>query len=157
MKKTAFITLFLTMTLFGIAQENWFGFNRFKADNEHIIANGEFPEVVFMGNSITEYWALYHPEFFREHNYCGRGIGGQTSAQMLLRFTSDVINLHPKAVVIMAGTNDVAHNTYWVEPQHRGHVRSGPRQRHCAHHQLHPALRWLCVEPRHQGRRPNHR
>ena len=116
MKKTAFITLFLTMTLFGIAQENWFGFNRFKADNEHIIANGEFPEVVFMGNSITEYWALYHPEFFREHNYCGRGIGGQTSAQMLLRFTSDVINLHPKAVVIMAGTNDVAHNTYWVEP-----------------------------------------
>lgn len=116
MKKTAFITLFLTMTLFGFAQEDWFGFNRFKADNEHIIANGEFPEVVFMGNSITEYWALYHPEFFREHNYCGRGIGGQTSAQMLLRFTSDVINLHPKAVVIMAGTNDVAHNTYWVEP-----------------------------------------
>ena len=116
MKKTAFITLFLTMTLFGFAQEDWFGFYRFKADNERIIANGEFPEVVFMGNSITEYWALYHPEFFREHNYCGRGIGGQTSAQMLLRFTSDVINLHPKAVVIMAGTNDVAHNTYWVEP-----------------------------------------
>ena len=69
-----------------------------------------------MGNSITEYWAIYHPDFFRQHNYCGRGIGGQTSAQMLLRFTPDVINLHPTAVVIMAGTNDVAHNTYWVEP-----------------------------------------
>jgi lysophospholipase L1-like esterase len=69
-----------------------------------------------MGNSITEYWALYHPDFFSKHNYCGRGIGGQTSAQMLVRFTSDVIDLHPKAVVIMAGTNDVAHNTYWVEP-----------------------------------------
>ena len=60
---------------------------------------------------------MYHPEFFREHNYCGRGIGGQTSAQMLLRFTPDVIDLHPKAVVIMAGTNDVAHNSYWVSPE----------------------------------------
>lgn len=116
MKKTAFIILFLTMTLFGFSQDDWFGFNRFKADNERIIVGGEFPEVVFMGNSITEYWALYHPEFFRQHNYCCRGIGGQTSAQMLLRFTTDVVNLHPKAVVIMAGTNDVAHNTYWVAP-----------------------------------------
>ena len=104
------------MTYFGFAQEDWFGFNRFKADNEHIIESGKFPEVVFMGNSITENWAYYHPDFFSQHNYCGRGIGGQTSAQMLLRFTVDVINLHPKAVVIMAGTNDVAHNTYWVEP-----------------------------------------
>lgn len=108
--------LFTTMTLFGFSQEDWFGFNRYKADNERIIYNGEFPEVVFMGNSITEYWALYHPEFFTEHHYCGRGIGGQTSTQMLVRFTADVINLHPKAVVIMAGTNDVAHNIYWVEP-----------------------------------------
>ena len=104
------------MTFSGFAQEDWFGFNRYKADNERIIASGEFPEVVFMGNSITEYWALYHPEFFEEHNFCGRGIGGQTSTQMLARFTADVVNLHPKAVVIMAGTNDVAHNTYWVEP-----------------------------------------
>ena len=116
MKKTAFIILFLTMTVFGFSQDDWFGFNRFKADNERIILSGEFPEVVFMGNSITEYWAYYHPEFFDGHNYCGRGIGGQTSAQMLMRFTADVINLHPKAVVIMAGTNDVAHNAYWVEP-----------------------------------------
>ena len=104
------------MTIFGFAQEDWFGFNRFKADNERIMKSGEFPEVVFMGNSITENWAYFHPDFFNKHNYCGRGIGGQTSAQMLLRFTADVINLHPKAVVIMAGTNDVAHNTYWVEP-----------------------------------------
>ena len=116
MKKTAFIILLFTMTFFGFAQEDWFGFNRFKADNERIIESGKFPEVVFMGNSITENWAYYHPDFFSQHNYCGRGIGGQTSAQMLLRFTSDVINLRPKAVVIMAGTNDVAHNTYWVEP-----------------------------------------
>lgn len=104
------------MTFFGFSQEDWCGFNRFRADNERIAKSGEYPEVVFMGNSITEYWALYHPDFFSEHYYCGRGIGGQTSAQMLARFTSDVVNLHPKAVVIMAGTNDVAHNAYWVEP-----------------------------------------
>ena len=116
MKKTAFIIFLFTMTVFVFAQEDWFGFNRFRADNERIIQNGNFPEVVFMGNSITENWAYFHPDFFSKHNYCGRGIGGQTSAQMLLRFTADVINLHPKAVVIMAGTNDVAHNTYWVEP-----------------------------------------
>ena len=104
------------MIFSGFSQQDWFGFNRFRADNERIIQSGDFPEVVFMGNSITENWAYFHPEFFKEHNYCGRGIGGQTSAQMLLRFTADVINLHPKAVVIMAGTNDVAHNDYWVEP-----------------------------------------
>jgi len=104
------------MEFLGFAQEDWFGFNRFMADNERIIKSGEFPEVVFMGNSITENWAYYHPDFFSKNNYCGRGIGGQTSAQMLLRFTTDVINLRPKVVVIMAGTNDVAHNTYWVEP-----------------------------------------
>jgi len=116
MKKITFMILLFTFSFAGIAQEDWFGFNRFKADNERIIENSVFPEVVFMGNSITEYWANYHPEFFKEHNFCGRGIGGQTSAQMLVRFTADVINLRPKAVVIMAGTNDVAHNTYWVEP-----------------------------------------
>ena len=116
MKKIATIFLLLSINMIGFAQEDWFGFNRYNADNKRIIENGEFPEVVFMGNSITENWAYYHPEFFRDHNYCGRGIGGQTSAQMLMRFTADVIDLHPKAVVIMAGTNDVAHNTYWVEP-----------------------------------------
>ncbi len=116
MKKTTLIILFTIMTLSGFAQGDWCGFERYRADNERIIASGEFPEVVFMGNSITEYWALYHPDFFKKHNFCGRGIGGQTSTQMLARFTADVINLHPKAVVIMAGTNDVAHNTYWVEP-----------------------------------------
>ncbi len=116
MKKTTLIILFTIMTLSGFAQEDWFGFNRYRADNERIIASGEFPEVVFMGNSITEYWALYHPEFFRQHKYCGRGIGGQTSTHMLARFMADVVNLHPKAVAIMAGTNDVAHNTCWVEP-----------------------------------------
>jgi lysophospholipase L1-like esterase len=115
MKKSSIIILFLIMTITGYSQD-WFRFNDYKADNERIIANKEFPEVVFMGNSITENWAFFHPEFFREHNYLGRGIGGQTSAHMLVRFKTDVIDLHPKVVVIMAGTNDVAHNDFWVAP-----------------------------------------
>jgi lysophospholipase L1-like esterase len=116
MKKYIILIILATMSFFGYSQD-WFGFNRYQADNERIIASGDYPEVVFMGNSITELWAIYHPEFFSSNNYCGRGISGQTSAQMLVRFTADVVNLHPKAVVIMAGTNDVAHNDYWVEPE----------------------------------------
>ena len=116
MKKTIVILMLLTMSMFGYSQD-WFRFNDYKADNERIIANKAYPEVVFMGNSITENWAYFHPEFFAEHNYLGRGIGGQTSAHMLVRFQSDVIDLHPKAVVILAGTNDVAHNDFWVSPE----------------------------------------
>ena len=116
MKKTIVIIFLLTLSMLGNSQD-WFRFNDYKADNERIIESKEFPQVVFMGNSITENWAYYHPNFFAEHNYCGRGIGGQTSAHMLVRFQSDVIDLHPKAVVIMAGTNDVAHNDFWVTPE----------------------------------------
>ena len=115
MKKRFILIILVTMSIFGYSQD-WFGFNRYKADNERIIESGDYPEVVFMGNSITDNWAYYHPDFFSSHNYCGRGISGQTSAQMLVRFTADVIDLQPKAVVIMAGTNDVAHNEYWVDP-----------------------------------------
>ena len=116
MKRNFILIIFVTMSFFGYSQD-WFGFNRYQADNERITASGDYPEVVFMGNSITEIWAIYHPDFFKNNNFCGRGISGQTSAQMLVRFTTDVINLKPKAVVIMAGTNDVAHNDYWVLPE----------------------------------------
>ena len=115
MRKTTLIIILLAMWFSGYSQD-WFRFNDYKADNERIIANKAYPDVVFMGNSITDNWAYFHPEFFTEHHFCGRGIGGQTSAQMLVRFTADVIDLHPRAVVIMAGTNDVAHNDYWVAP-----------------------------------------
>ena len=116
MKKTTFIIILLSMWFSGYSQD-WFRFNDYKADNERIITNKAYPEVVFMGNSITENWAYFHPEFFTSHNFLGRGIGGQTSAHMLVRFKTDVIDLHPKAVVIMAGTNDVAHNDFWVAPE----------------------------------------
>lgn len=67
--------------------------------------------VVFMGNSITEGWVNTHPDFFKNNGYIGRGIGGQTSYQFLVRFREDVINLSPALVVINAATNDIAENT----------------------------------------------
>lgn len=68
-------------------------------------------KLIFMGNSITEGWVNTHPSFFTENNFLGRGIGGQTSPQMLSRFRRDVIELKPNAVLINAGTNDIAENT----------------------------------------------
>lgn len=67
--------------------------------------------VVFMGDSITEFWDRPHKELFAKPAYVNRGISGQTTQQMLLRFRQDVIELKPAAVVILAGTNDVAGNT----------------------------------------------
>lgn len=73
-------------------------------------ANGE-KRVVFIGNSITEGWVKAHPDFFAKNHFVGRGISGQTSPQMLLRFWADVVALSPKIVVINAGTNDIAENS----------------------------------------------
>jgi lysophospholipase L1-like esterase len=67
--------------------------------------------VVFMGDSITDFWARYADLFFPGKPYVGRGISGQTTPQMLIRFRPDVIALHPKVVVILAGTNDISGNT----------------------------------------------
>src|SRR6476659_7670646 len=64
-----------------------------------------------MGNSITESWKQISPEFFSAKHYIDRGISGQTTPQMLIRFRPDVIALKPKVVVILAGTNDIAGNT----------------------------------------------
>ena len=67
--------------------------------------------VVFMGNSITEGWKLVSPGFFSSRQYINRGISGQSTPQMLRRFRTDVISLKPAAVVILAGTNDIAGGT----------------------------------------------
>lgn len=92
-------------------ETDWPNLQYYKEANQNIIKNAAWPDVVFMGNSITEGWYSLHPEFFTENNYANRGIGGQTSPQMLLRFMQDVIALKPRAVVILAGTNDIAGNT----------------------------------------------
>ncbi|MEP5341825.1 MAG: GDSL-type esterase/lipase family protein [Algibacter sp.] len=94
-----------------IPNEDWANLKRYKKDNKELKAPSKKENrVVFMGNSITEKWVKYSPEFFKENPFVGRGISGQTSPQMLLRFKQDVINLNPKAVVIHAGTNDIAGN-----------------------------------------------
>ena len=67
--------------------------------------------VVFMGDSITEEWSRLYPNYFEERSYINRGIGGQTTPQMLIRFKQDVVDLEPTVVVILAGTNDIAGNT----------------------------------------------
>ena len=91
--------------------QDWPNLQKYQKENQKIKASGKKPVAVFMGNSITEGWVNMHPEFFAEHNFIGRGIGGQTSPQMLLRFTPDVLDLDPEVVVILAGTNDIAGNT----------------------------------------------
>ena len=72
--------------------------------------------MVFLGNSITEGWARDDPAFFADNSFIGRGISGQTSTQLLLRFRQDVVDLKPEAVVIHIGTNDVAENTGPYDP-----------------------------------------
>jgi len=67
--------------------------------------------IVFMGNSIIEGWKVSDPDLFSKPGFVNRGIGGQTTPQMLLRFRQDVIDLRPETVVILAGTNDIAGNT----------------------------------------------
>lgn len=91
-------------------QQDWANRCRFRAANAEVLAGGERPELVFMGDSITENWLLGDPALF-ESTYVNRGIGGQTTPQMLLRFRADVIALQPRAVHIMAATNDIAGNT----------------------------------------------
>src|SRR5690348_14498033 len=91
---------------------DWAYLERYRADNAALKppASGE-NRVVFMGNSITEAWAKYFPAMFPNKPYIGRGISGQTTPQMLVRFRQDVIALNPRVVVLLAGTNDIAGNT----------------------------------------------
>jgi lysophospholipase L1-like esterase len=92
---------------------DWANLTRYRDANKALPAPaaGE-SRVVFMGDSITDAWVQprFGP-FFPGKPYVGRGISGQTTPQMLLRFRPDVIDLKPKAVVILAGTNDIAGNT----------------------------------------------
>lgn len=107
--------IMLLLLFFGLttvkAQEDWPNLKKYQSANKQLLASGNTPTAVFMGNSITEGWWKQRPEFFEKHNFVGRGIGGQTTPQMLIRFTPDVIDLNPKVVVILAGTNDIAGNT----------------------------------------------
>ncbi len=95
---------------------DWAAVCRFHWANATALAGREPARVVFMGDSITENWGLADPELFR-HGVLDRGISGQTSPQMLVRFQSDVVALRPRVVLILAGTNDIAGNTGPTSPQ----------------------------------------
>jgi len=107
--------LFCSMLVEAQGINDWANFGRYSEANKTV---KQPVKAVFMGNSITEGWANMDPGFFTENNYIGRGISGQVSSQMLVRFQSDVINLKPKAVVILAGTNDIALNNGYITVEH---------------------------------------
>jgi lysophospholipase L1-like esterase len=91
---------------------DWANFAKYKEDNLKLgLPTQDENRVVFMGNSITQGWGEENPEFFEGKSYINRGISGQTTPQILVRFRPDVVNLKPKVVVILAGTNDIAGNT----------------------------------------------
>ena len=110
MKKALLITLIFAAGMTAAAQsapKDWAKFYRYEQANDTISLP---PRVVFIGDSITDNWARKDGEFFSSNNFAGRGISGQTTSHMLVRFRRDVIDLKPEYVVILAGTNDIALN-----------------------------------------------
>ena len=96
------------------AQQNddWPNLKKYREANAKLGAPAANEQrVVFMGNSITEGWINQRPEFYNGRPYINRGIGGQTTPQMLIRFRADVVALKPKVVVLLCGINDIAGNT----------------------------------------------
>lgn len=113
-------TLILTITLWIMAffflpsvveAQDWADLSKYKEANSILKKQGKATDrVVFMGNSITEFWSTFDSSFFAGKPYINRGISGQTTPQMLIRFRPDVIELEPSIVVILAGINDIAEN-----------------------------------------------
>ena len=106
------VALALLLPCVASAQDDFANIGHFAADNAALGEAGRGEDrIVFMGDSITAGWSDASPDFFIGRPYIERGIGGQTTPQMLGRFRADVVALEPAAVVILAGTNDVAGNT----------------------------------------------
>ena len=92
-----------------IKSHDWGGLLKYQEENFNLLkSNKTKSKIVLMGDSITEGWSNYDSEFLENNNLINRGYSGQTTSQMLLRFRNDVITLNPKAVVILAGINDIA-------------------------------------------------
>ncbi len=129
-KSTLLLTLLLIPALLFAQQPQqdqykWANLSRYAAANAALIAAGERPVAVFMGNSITDGWARTRSDFFTSNRYVGRGISGQTTAQFLSRFRSDVIALEPRVAVIGGGINDMAGKTGDYDPEFSfGNIRS---------------------------------
>ncbi len=110
---TAIAVLSLFAGIRSFAQhKDWAQFGRYAQANEDVTFT---PKAVFMGDSITDGWDDKDQGFFTDNGFVCRGISGQTTSEMLVRFRQDVIGLHPKYVVILAGTNDIAMNNGYIE------------------------------------------
>lgn len=107
MRKIFISVLALLCSAVGAYSQDWANFSRYDKSNSEVV---ERPVAVFMGDSITDGWAASDPDFFTENNFLGRGISGQTTSHMLIRFRRDVVDHAPKYVLILAGTNDIAKN-----------------------------------------------
>ena len=106
------ILLFGSHNLLAQEDDDWASLERYQEANAKLTPQESAENrVIFYGNSITDSWASLFPEMFPGKHYLGRGISGQTTPQMLVRFPQDVIRLEPDVVVILAGTNDIAGNT----------------------------------------------
>ena len=91
---------------------DWANLEKYKGSNQELKkSNSGKDRVVFIGDSITEGWSDFSPEFFQQNNFVNRGISGQTTPQMLIRIKPDAVRLDPKMIVINGGTNDIAGNT----------------------------------------------
>lgn len=91
--------------------KDWANLKKYATENKQLMQLQNANTIVLMGDSITEFWKLNDEAFFASNNLINRGISGQTTPQMLLRFRQDVIDLKPSKVVILAGINDIAENT----------------------------------------------
>ena len=92
--------------------QDWANLGYYKEQNKLLgISSNIERKIVFIGDSITEEWNNLYPEFFSRKNFINRGIGGQTTPQILVRFKPDAIDLRPDVIIILAGTNDIAGNT----------------------------------------------
>lgn len=112
MKKNLILPALLFIAVSATAQnKDWPGIKRYEQANADAPAPQKSEKrVVYMGDSITDFWIGNDGDFFKSNNYYDRGISGQTTGQMLVRFREDVINLKPDVVVILAGINDIAEN-----------------------------------------------
>ena len=128
MKRIHQIAVFLLFNLISISVSSqnkidqgwidWANFKKYANQNVEVQEKkkGEV-RVVFLGNSIFEGWSVARPEFFKDKPYYNRGISGQVTAQMLLRFQDDVVQLQPDVLVLKAGINDIAENAGPYDPQ----------------------------------------
>lgn len=92
--------------------QDWPNLSKYQQENSLLpIPVLEEKRVIFMGDSITEFWKMIDPDYFVNKSYINRGISGQTTPQILVRFRADVIALQPTVVIILAGINDIAGNT----------------------------------------------